>query len=391
MISVRNSIEDRFQVSASVRNLSACVMRFPRLWQWLGDVETSALSKVLEPIEIVKPIYICGLARSGSTILLEALAQHRHVATHQYRDFPFLDTPVWWSRTCNSHAKYAATERAHADGLKVTPRSPEAMEEVLWQRFFPHAHDSRVTNILDQHTQHPSFERFYRDHIRKLLHARGKPRYAAKSNYCFSRIEYLRKLFSDVRIVIPIRHPVAHIASLMKQHDLFVRGTTKYPAALTHLRRVGHYEFGIDRRPINVGNSATIQEIEDLWGDGEEVRAWARYWASLYGWLWDRLKDNSSLRDAVLIVPYEQLCAKPHDVLARIESHTGLPPQVSCSPFADSIKAPTYYEPKFNSREREIIHEETKMIAERFGYATTARIPDGKTYDAIESSATCSR
>src|SRR3546814_18222232 len=92
--------------------------------------------------------------------------------------------------------------------------------------------------------------------MRKLLWVRRRPRYLAKANYNGTRMEYLLKLFPDARFVLPLRDPAAHIASLMKQQRLFCEGERRHPAALEHMRRIGHFEFGIDRRPIHVGDGA---------------------------------------------------------------------------------------------------------------------------------------
>ena len=72
------------------------------LWRRLGAIESHVLRDQIEPIVIDRPIYIAGLARSGSTILLEMIAAHRHVATHQYRDFWNIYTPVWATQATRS-------------------------------------------------------------------------------------------------------------------------------------------------------------------------------------------------------------------------------------------------------------------------------------------------
>lgn len=73
--------------------------------------------------------------------------------------------------------------RAHAvlrkDRIEVTHESPEAIAETLWVRFFPHLHDPHRPSVLDRATSNPTFERFYTDHIRKLLWGRGRTRQAA--------------------------------------------------------------------------------------------------------------------------------------------------------------------------------------------------------------------
>ena len=145
-------------------------------------------------------------------------------------------------------------ERAHKDRILVTPDSPEAMEEVLWMRFFPEAHETGKDQVLTDATSNPAFERFYKDHLKKILLVRGGRRYLSKGNYNLTRFAYLLKLFPDARFIVPVRDPRWHIASLIKQHRLFCDEERRDPRILQHMRRAGHFEFGLDRRAINVGD-----------------------------------------------------------------------------------------------------------------------------------------
>ena len=360
---------DPFHIPWHTDALSAVVDRLPGFWKRLGNIETVLLTEELQHITIDRPVYVAGLARSGTTILLEAIAAQQDVVTHQYCDFPGVFTPYWWQggqgRIRNATVPQ---ERAHADRLFVTPESPEAMEEMLWMAFFPDAHNPQVSNVLECETSHPRFEKFYTDHIRKLILVRGGDRYASKENYNVTRLQYLRKLLPDVRIVIPIRHPVQHVASLMKQHRLFCEGERRHPRASAHMRRVGHFEFGLDRRLINVGNSAVIREIETLWDRGEHARGWARYWASIYGFLAEQLAADSELNQASLVVRYEQLCQSPRETLTTIFEHCELVDWSACDHFAARIQAPTYYHPEFNDAEITAILDEASAVAEQFEY-----------------------
>ncbi|MCA8991618.1 MAG: sulfotransferase [Planctomycetaceae bacterium] len=361
------NIDESFQVPWSVHALSGLISGWPGLWKWLGNLETTSCREQLAD-KVDRPVFISGIARSGSTILLEVLASHADVGTHQYRDFPMLYTPVWWGQATEKQAQSLPVERAHGDGIMVTPQSPEAMEEVLWMGFFANAHNPEQSQVLDHNSSNPAFEQFYGDHVRKLLLTRKRSRYVSKGNYNLSRIGYLQKIFPDAKFVVPIRHPVHHIASLMKQHRLFVAGEEKYPRALAHMQRVGHYEFGLDRRPINVGNSETIQRIQKLWAAGEEVRGWACYWNAVYAWTWQQLQENAQLGDATLIVRYEDLCNDPASKLDELLSHCDLPEDSTVAAFAGQIRPPSYYKPNFTDAELAIIAEETSEAMKLYSY-----------------------
>jgi Sulfotransferase family len=359
-----------FHVPAWAHLFGGLISRHPRFWVRLGNLESRYLAEQLAAIRIERPIYIAGLARSGTTILLEVVASHPGIATHQYRDFPPIFTPFAWNWWLDHVPlkEIKPIERAHADGIFITPESPEAMEEILWMTYFPQVHDPDHSNILDAGVSNPEFEAFYRDHIKKVILARHGQRYASKANYNIARLEYLEKLFPDARFVIPIRHPAAHIGSLIKQHRLFEEAHRRQPRSLAHFRRVGHFEFGADLRPINTGDRARVEEIQRLWTGGEETRGWARYWAMVYGFVADRLDAQPSLRKSAIVVRFEDLCERPQDVLQTLATHCALDDPGFVHEHAMRLRAPTYYSARFSEADAKIIDEETAATRARFGY-----------------------
>ncbi|HMA14853.1 MAG TPA: sulfotransferase, partial [Kiloniellaceae bacterium] len=81
---------DGFRVTPWVHRCGRFVARHPELWIRLGNLETRIRAADIEDIDIVKPVFVCGLARAGTTILLETLARHPQLGSHRYRDDPFL-------------------------------------------------------------------------------------------------------------------------------------------------------------------------------------------------------------------------------------------------------------------------------------------------------------
>jgi len=358
-----NSTDPAFQVSGFDHFLSGLIANYPKFWIGLGNLETKVLADEIALVAIKAPIYVTGLARAGTTIALEILASHPDVATHLYRDFPPVFTPYWWNWFVERSRKAppAPQERAHKDGIMITPDSPEAREEVIWMAFFEALHDPAQSNVLDRDTDNPAFEAFYRDHIRKLLAARGRKRYLSKGNYNITRIAYLHKLFPDARFVVPVRDPVWHIASLMKQHRLFREGERGNNRALEYMRRVGHFEFGLDLRPINCGDGERVCEIQELWEKGEDVRGWARYWAMMYGYVVETMDRDPALREAAMVLRYEDLCAKPVETMRRMMEHCGLEANEEVlAGLAGRLKPPEYYKPGFSESELRAIDGEIR-------------------------------
>jgi hypothetical protein len=359
-----------FQVVGWVDRLGGTVERHREFFTWLGNLETTRLESRIGATPIERPIYVSGLARAGTTILLELLARHPAVATHQYRDYPLVHLPYWWNRLLTRIEKpVKPVERAHGDRIMVTPASPEAMEEVIWMTFFPEAHDPAHSNVLDRASDNADFADFYRAHIAKLLLARGRTRYLAKGNYNISRLAFIQKILPDARFVVPVRGPEAHIVSLMRQHRRFCEGAEGDPRVRDHLRRTGHFEFGPDRRPINLGNPEAAREVSELWACGEEVRGWARYWRQIYDHVAERLAEDEALAAATLVLRYEALCSAPAEELARLFAHVGLDDAAALiAEQAAVLRPPDYYSSPLDDKDRAIIREETEATAARYGY-----------------------
>lgn len=356
-----------FYVPPVLDFLGALVEHFPALWLGLGRLESSLLADQLSKIPLNSPIYVCGLARSGSTLLHEMIAAHPGVATHRMQDFPMIFTPFWWRQATAGLPATPPRERSHRDRIVITTKSPDALDEMLWMAFFPKCHDPSVSNVLSAQTRHPEFETFYRNHIRKLLLAERATRYVAKANYHVARLSYLVRLFPDAKLLIPVRPPAGHIASLMRQHEWFSQGQRKYRRALAYMRRSGHFEFGLGRLPINFGDSPRVGSILRAWASGQDILGWARYWAMVYDHIATVLNSDDRVRQAALVVHYERLCAAPAETLRTILEHCGLSEIESLTErFAPVIASPDYYKHSFSPAERTAIEEETASTVQRF-------------------------
>jgi hypothetical protein len=333
----------------------------------LGRLESRVLAHELVGVRVVKPVYVCGLARSGSTLLHELVAAHPGVATHRVKDYPLVYTPYWWRQATARRRPTAPRERAHGDRVLIHSESPEALEEMVWSAFFPRCHDPTVSNLLGATVSHPDFEKFYRRHLQKVLLSERAERYVAKANYHVARLPYLRRLFPDARFLIPVRGPVGHVVSLMRQQQRFSEGERRHPRALAYMQRSGHFEFGLDRRPIHLGDADRVRAVERAWAGGDEVRGWARYWAMVHDYLFDLLAADAGLRSAALVVSYEALCAAPAEVIGAVLRHCEMAeagPLVEL--FAPRVRLPDYYQHSLTPEDLAVIDEETAAVAARW-------------------------
>ena len=89
---------DIFSVSGAMNFWSWLICEHPGLWQRIGRMETSIVADELDSIVVEKPVWVTGLARSGSTLLLEILAGTPGVVSQTYKDFPPVYTPYAWNR-----------------------------------------------------------------------------------------------------------------------------------------------------------------------------------------------------------------------------------------------------------------------------------------------------
>jgi Sulfotransferase family len=320
--------------------------RWPRLGPWLARIESRLLRDDLNEVHIERPVFIAGLPRSGSTILLEMIADAPGFTAHRYADFPLLWTPyAWnWLRQRLPLRAAARIERAHRDRILVNRDSPEAFEEPIWQQGFPHLHQEMQSEILDAQTDSADFEQLFKDHIRKLLMVRASARYVSKGNYSVLRLGYLAKLFPDARLLVPLRAPEAHVASLLKQERLYASAPEK---VLRHIGRIGHHEFGKYRRVLHLGDAEAFAQTREDFSQGRMARAWLRTWVCVYRWLADTLMHDAALAERVLLVDYDQLCANSANTLSRIGQHVALPAQDLAElvqRWSSRLSQPDYYQ-----------------------------------------------
>ncbi|NBO18275.1 MAG: sulfotransferase [Proteobacteria bacterium] len=347
------------------------IHRHPRFWIRLGRMESAVLSIDLAEKPVVAPIYVCGLARGGTTLALEMLAAHPDTASHRYQDFPFVLTPYWWQLVLklSPFKSEALRERAHGDGMLVNAASPEAMEEMLWMAFFPQAHDVGSTQVLGRGLARVDFAVFYRKHIQKLLLAGKANRYVSKGNYNLTRMGYLRQLFPDSRFVVPVREPSAQIASLMRQHKRFCEAGKNDAAVAEHMALAGHFEFGLKRTPINTGDAARLREVQAAWEAGDEIRGWALYWDMLYRFVHEQLAADSDLCSATQILRFETLCEQPEATIRALFAHCHLSENAALvAKFAAQVQKPDYYDAGFTPEQLATIRAITGETAKHFGY-----------------------
>jgi hypothetical protein len=279
----------------------------------LADIEDRLFASHLESVTNQRPVFITSLPRAGTTLLLECCAALDEFASHTYRDMPFVMVPCLWSSFSGAFRREGQLKpRAHGDGMQIDFDSPEALEEVLWLKFWEKQY------LADRVVPWPSrprqeFTTFLARHMRKIAFVRRGDRaegvrYISKNNLNIARIPLVRQMFPDATIVVPVRAPLDHCSSLLQQHRQFSELHARDAFASRYMRAIGHFDFGEHLRPVDF----------DRWYDGRAEKDalmlsfWLEYWVAAYRHL---LTTDRAL---VHFLDYDRLCADPVPGLRRL-------------------------------------------------------------------------
>lgn len=267
--------------------------------------------------------YVTSLPRAGTTLLLTILSAHPDFASHTYRQMPVLFAPLTWQKWSRRFEKKAQNrERAHGDGLDVSEDSAEAFEEAIWHAFWQNHYSGQSISLWNAEERHSEFDDYYRRHRAKLVLARRRSgadpqatRYLAKNNANISRIDWLAGHEPDARIIVPVRNPFSHIASLMRQDENFMRRHGDDRFAERYMNDLGHFEFGALHRLISFQDAPDWQPFT-----GRHADYWARYWRAAYRHILATQKAN------VILFDHDAFGADPQSVMKRLCTALGIDP-----------------------------------------------------------------
>jgi len=239
-------------------------------------------------------VFVAGLARSGTTILLNALHKSNEFASLSYRDMPFVLAPNLWSKLSFHIKSSDLIQRAHGDGIKISQDSPEAFEEVFWMSF-----DEKDNKTIEK----------FKKYVQRINHRYQKERYLSKNNQNIKRLELISKFFPNSKILIPFRNPIQHSLSLLSQHQRFLEYSKKDKFISSYMKWIGHTEFGPNYVPIHRDNLNFL--------DFSDINHWMEQWYLTYQNCFTTFKGN----ETVLFVCYENLCSSEKywlDLLQRL-------------------------------------------------------------------------
>lgn len=241
----------------------------PTLHRWLHDREVRRWRKrggEREP----RFLLVTGLARAGTTSLLQRLEETGAFRSLNYANMPFVMAPGSWRRFYKPKAG-ELKERSHGDGILVGADSAEALEEPF---FLAHTEGAFVAeDHLAPHGVDAELHDRYLDY-QGLVRSPGTT-YLAKNNNALLRYPSLREYNRAFTAVLMFREPLAHAASLLAMHRRYIAMQDGDPFVRTYMDWLAHHEFGGGHKPFRFDSKPAT-------GDPDTLDYWLDRWTDYY-------------------------------------------------------------------------------------------------------------
>jgi hypothetical protein len=281
------------------------------------DIENAAI-KGKEKTFPDNHVFISGLARSGTTILLEHLYNTGLFRSLTYRDMPFVLMPNTWKRISHQKEPINFKERAHNDGIMINTDSPEEFEEVFWRVFC--GKDYILKDRLQLHMVDGDVLEKFKSYVRNILismETENQTRYLSKNNNNVLRFNYLQKAFPASHIIIPFRDPLQQSVSLLNQHIHFSKIQQEDKFTLDYMSWLGHFEFGLNQKPFFLDDEETFREMRSY--PKTNINFWLLNWKNYYQYVNQRHTTNT------IFFNYDKFCNDPSSEIARLFERLNIP------------------------------------------------------------------
>ena len=241
-------------------------------------------------------LWVTGLARAGTTSVLERLVATGAFHSLNYANMPLVLAPGMWRRFHNPGTG-ELKERSHGDGILVGLDSAEALEEVFFQAITGrgyvkedglHAHD------IDD-AQHAA----YLDYQGIALASAERPgaMYIAKNNNALLRYPAMRRPTASTVVVSGTLVSRGFVAAM---HRKYCAMQADDPFVLEYMDWLAHHEFGLGHKPFHFPSTQSMPA-----GDPTTLDHWLQLWINHY--------QEVLTLDAhrLHLVSYERYCAAP--------------------------------------------------------------------------------
>ncbi len=288
----------------------------------LFKVELLLSRKKVKNLEPITSVYISGMARAGTTVLMQYLGQLDQFKSISYGNLPFLFLPVSWPKI-SSKKKVIEKERFHKDGIKHSLNSYEALEEPFWRNYIG---DKFV--YPETIKSHDFSKRIYEKYtIFRGLIADNKV-YLAKNNNHLLRAKSIHQYDelhgNKVFTFIPFRNPYNQAKSLLNQHLLLVDLQKKDEFTLDYMDFLLHHEFGLNHK-ISIFKNSNLNELKK--SDMNNVEYWLEIWYLFY----ESVYLEFSKMNNMYFFCYELFLKNPNYSLKQINGIIGIPEEITNS------------------------------------------------------------
>jgi hypothetical protein len=147
-------------------------------------------------------------------------------------------------------------------------------------------------------------------HMRKVIALRRRApgaaaRYLSKNNGNIARLECLHRGWPDATIIVAVREPLQHAASLLRQHTRFLELHAGDDFARAYMKGICHFDFGDNLRPIDFGGWLATA----VHPDARTLGFWLEYWVAAY----EHILAHRPAQ--VQMLSFDALCASPSEGL----------------------------------------------------------------------------
>lgn len=261
-----------------------------------------------------KLIFISGLARCGSTALLNLIHSSDLFSSLKYSNMPIILSPNIWGKISKFFSsKHNIVERYHNDGIAIHENSPESFEEVFWKIFLEDKYvcENKIKKIEIQDKYLKDYENF----IELINLSEKKNYYISKNNLNIIRYDNLSNFFYNNSIFFVIfREPINHSYSLYKFHKNFKSIQSNDDFGLDYMNYLGHYEGGLNHKIIEFEENLISYEIDN-------PNYWLVYWINFYESIAKSIEQNKIQN--IVLLSYEEI-AKDNNKIKNYLSKYGI-------------------------------------------------------------------
>jgi len=245
--------------------------------------------KILKGVHIVKPIFIVGVPRSGTTLLYRTLCMHPEVGW-----FSHLDLHNWMTDERKKFITNYYTKQKQQK--KKIPNSEETMvvfgtkqtliegttglpieAATFWQSFLDYAGKNISEGLKDK----------IKTVIYNILKIQNKSRFVNKSLYMNMRLSELNQIFPDAKFINIVRDPREVISSAMERY-----------------KKEGYFDFGISNKNKSKLNADDFIQQSSF--------AYKEIINTIFKFSLQVKRDN------FMTIKYEELYSNPKEVVLNI-------------------------------------------------------------------------